>query len=259
MIFWINKLVWSLANPMTVGLVLLVLALVFRERFRKFGVLCALFAVCGFYALSTGCGYKIIGWTLEHEFPQLNPQDCPTADAIVCLGGGVLKDARSTTDYPSLSSSADRVYMSALLWKAMKAPVVITSCHGTTNADDIVLRDFGLPSSAIVSENEATTTEENARFIQRLLDKQAKSKIEVEQRKVSVLLVTSAWHMKRSLYMFEKYAPEIECIPVACDFEVMTKDPPLSFRSFVPDPCAFELSCRFLHEWLGILGYHFRR
>ena len=257
MIFWINKFVWSLANPMTVGLVLLVLALVFRGRFRKFGVACMLFAICGFYALSTGCGYKIIGWTLEHEFPQLNPQDCPTADAIVCLGGGVLKDTRSTTDYPSLSSSVDRVYMSALLWKAGKAPVVVTSCHGVTNADDVVLRALGVRSDAIVSECEATTTEENAKFVSQLLASH-QSPVTSHQP-ARILLVTSAWHMKRSLYMFKKYAPDIECIPVACDFEVMTKDPPFSFRSFLPDPCAFELSCRFLHEWLGILGYHFRR
>lgn len=257
MIYWINKFVWSLSNPMTLGLALLVLALIFRRRFRKLSVLCVLFVICGFCVLSTGCGYKMIGWTLEHEFPQLNPQDCPTADAIVCLGGGVQKATRNMTDYPDLSSSADRVYMSALLWKAGKAPVVVTSCHGVTNADDVVLRDLGVRPDAIVSECDATTTEENAKFIQRLLDKQAK--VEVEQRKVSVLLVTSAWHMKRSLYMFKKYAPDIECIPVACDFEVMTKDPPFSFRSFVPDPAAFELSCRFLHEWLGIAGYHFRR
>lgn len=255
--YWFNKAVWCLANPMTIGLVLLIMALVFRGRFRKFGVACMLFAICGFYALSTGCGYKIIGWTLEYEFPQLNPQDCPTADAIVCLGGGVLKDARSTTDYPSLSSSADRVYMSALLWKAKKAPVVITSCRGTTNADDIILMELGVPSPAIASENEATTTEENAKFVFRLL---ARRQSPVTSHQLPrILLVTSAWHMKRSLYMFKKYAPNIECIPVACDFEVMTKDPPFSFRSFVPDPCAFELSCRFLHEWLGILGYHFRR
>lgn len=249
---------WSLFNPMTIGLVLLIIALIFRGRCRKLSALCVLLVICGFYALSTSCGAKLIGWTLEHEFPQHNPQDCPTADAIVCLGGGVQKTTRNTTDYPGLASSADRVYMSALLWKAGKAPAVITSNHGVTNADDVVLRDLGVRPDAIVSECEATTTEENARFIQRLLDKQAKSKNKVEQRKVSVLLVTSAWHMKRSLYMFEKYAPEIECIPVACDYEVMTKDP-INFRDFVPDPGAFELSCRFLHEWLGILGYHFRR
>lgn len=257
MIYWINKLVWSLANPMTVGLVLLILALIFRGRFRKLSALNVRLVICCFYVLSTSCGAELIGWTLEHEFSQLNPQDCPTADAIVCLGGGVQKRTRNTTNYPDLSSSADRVYMSALLWKAGKAPYVITSNNGVTNADDVVLHDLGVRPDAIFSECDATTTEENARFIQRLLDERVKSKMDVEQRKVSVLLVTSAWHMKRSLYMFQKYAPEIECIPVACDYEVMTKEP-LNVRDFIPDPGAFELSCRFLHEWLGILGYHFR-
>lgn len=257
MIFLINKLAWSLANPMTVGLILLIFALIFRGYCRKLSALCVLFVICGFYALSTGCGTKLIGWTLEHEFPQLNPQDCPTADAIVCLGGGVQKATRNTTNYPDLASSADRVYMSALLWKAARAPIVITSCRGVTNADDVVLHDLGVQPDAIVSECEAMTTEENAKFIARLF---ASRQLPVSSRQSPrILLVTSAWHMKRSLYMFKKYAPDIECIPVACDFEVMTKGPSISMNGFLPSAEAFELSCRFLHEWLGIFGYRFLR
>ena len=246
--YWFNKTVWFLSNPMTIGLFVLLLAL----YVRKVRLWCLLFVVCWFYVLSTGWCFRLTGCPLEWDYPQLNPGDYPVCDAIVDLGGGVLRFENNKTTYPELASAADRVYWSALLWRAGKAPIIITSCHGVTNADDIVLSDLGVPASAIVSEERATTTEENAKYISKLFANRT------NHRPPRILLVTSAWHMKRSLYMFRKYAPEVECVPVACDYEVMTRSP-LNLRSFIPDPCAFELNCRFLHEWLGILGYHFRR
>ena len=64
--------------------------------------------------------------------------------------------------------------------------------------------------------------------------------------------------MKRSLLMFKKYAPELECIPAACDFECSVGYP-LSFKDVLPDPGAFECNCRYFHEWLGLFGYKYLR
>lgn len=258
MIFFLNKLVWVCGNPTVIGLLILLAAIILRKRSRKFGLAALLLVFCWFYLLSTSSLSKMIGWTLEHEYPQMNPEDCPLADAIVCLGGGIQKQSRSVTNYPDFASSADRVYLSALLWKAGRSPFIITSCSGVTNADNVVLRDLGVPAEAIITESNAKTTEENAKFIQQLLTERAKKKDECVQQKTCVLLVTSAWHMKRSLYMFHKYAPDIVCIPVACDFEVMTKDPP-SLRGLLPDPGSFAMTSCFLHEWLGIIGYKYLR
>lgn len=256
MIYWINKGIWFLCNPMSVGLCALLLSLGLGRKHRRICNVCILLTLIGFYVLSTGWFVRLSGNLLEKDYPQIRPEESPYADAIVELSGGVGFREKNVMGYPELASAADRVYCAALLWRAGKAPVIVTSCKNVTNTDDVVLRELGVQADAIVSETEATTTEENAKFIQQMLKERWRSNVGGNSRQ-RVLLVTSAWHMKRSLYMFRKYAPTIDCIPVACDYEVMTKGP-LNFRDFIPDPASFELSCRFLHEWLGIVGYHFR-
>lgn len=249
--YWFNKAVWFLSNPMTVGLVLLLLALL-SQKFRRIGLLVVPIL---FYVLSCGWCGRIIGGVLERDYPQRSPESCPSADLIIELGGGMMYKENNRMGFPELASGADRVYYTALLWKANKAPTILTTSIGVEKTDNVFLRDLGVPERVIISDTASTTTEENAKFTLRLMKEQGFCS---EGRRPKALLVTSAWHMKRSLYMFEKYAPEIECIPAACDYEVKTKGP-LNFKDFIPDPSAFELSCRFLHEWLGILGYHFRR
>ena len=74
--------------------------------------------------------------------------------------------------------------------------------------------------------------------------------------KPKVLLVTSAWHMKRARLMFKKYAPEVEVVCAPADFEnsMMAKGVMLP-RSLLPDFNAFALNSVALHEWVGIVGY----
>lgn len=71
-----------------------------------------------------------------------------------------------------------------------------------------------------------------------------------------VLLVTSAWHMKRARLMFEKYEPSVEVVCAPADFEnSIVAARPFSFSDFLPDPGAFMGNSVALHEWVGIVGY----
>ena len=71
-----------------------------------------------------------------------------------------------------------------------------------------------------------------------------------------VLLVTSAWHMKRARLMFKKYAPGIEVVCAPADFEntFMARKTPF-FKAILPDPNVFYLNSVAFHEWVGIVGY----
>ncbi len=76
----------------------------------------------------------------------------------------------------------------------------------------------------------------------------------------TVLLVTSACHMRRSLYMFEKYAPEIECLPAATDYQALPwRDYPFRWRHILPDAGAFVRNNAFIHEYIGYYGYKWFR
>lgn len=74
--------------------------------------------------------------------------------------------------------------------------------------------------------------------------------------KPKVLLVTSAWHMKRARLMFEKYAPGIGLVCAPADFENTFMVRHMSiFKVLLPDPNVFYLNSVAFHEWVGIVGY----
>lgn len=284
----LNKLVWVIANPLMVGclmlgfgIVLKLLGLVItigvarRRRIFKVAWILVALSFAWFWLWGTPAWSRVVGQNLECSFLRADGRikaavDYPVCDAIVDLGGGC--GARTNMyDGVLLNAAADRAYFSALLWKAGKAPIIIASGSGLELADKVFMRDLGVPDEAIVVESEAMNTEENAKFVEKLIKDriatfakatEAEGRVDekdAEAHKPRVLLVTSAWHMKRSLMMFAKYAPNVECIPAACDFECIVVDT-LQFRDFLQDTGAFECNCRYFHEWLGIWGYkYFKR
>ena len=74
------------------------------------------------------------------------------------------------------------------------------------------------------------------------------------------LVVTSAWHMRRTMLMYEKYAPGVEAIPAPCDFENTLKvEKTCGWASLLPDPEMFMWNSVAFHEWLGYWGYKWLR
>ena len=115
-----------------------------------------------------------------------------------------------------------------------------------------------MPSECVLF-NDARNTEEEAKGIRELLKRGVRgqgSGVRGGEARATILLVTSAWHMKRARMMFEKYAPEIEVVCAPADFEnsMMAKGVMLP-RSLLPDFNAFALNSVALHEWVGIVGY----
>ena len=232
--------------------------------------------------------YRWIGGALENEWPVVKAEDAPKADAIVLLGGGM---GSNTNVYPyaEMWSGADRVWHAARLYKAGRAPIVIPTGCGERESALPLLRDFGVPESAIVVEDRARNTEENARFVEKILNsggvrecgsegvKECGSEgvrecgsEEVPNHPLThsklthspnrVLLVTSARHMRRSVLMYRKYAPGLEIIPTAADYEatVLTKHP-FCFKDLWPDAEMLSRNSSSFKECLGYWGYRLVR
>lgn len=252
MVDFINKLVGFVANPLFVGMALIAvgLALMLRKKAKSASWLLGM-ALVWFWFWSMPI---VGGWLclpLEEDFPVQLAENMPEVDAIVIMGGGVW----GTTNYPyaSLNDGADRAWHAARLWKAGKAPIIIPSNVDAELCDIKLLVDLGVPRDAVVLENRAVNTEENAKFVAEILTPK-------NEKGAKILLVTSACHMKRSLYMFEKYAPGIECIPAATDYQALPwKDLPFRFRSLLPSIDAFARNNSFIHEYIGYYGYKWFR
>lgn len=245
-------------NPAVVGCVMLLLGVCLllacagsSGRRRSIGLFLSGLALAWFYVWSTGAFTRFVGAMLEAEFlvdgKIPSAKGFPVCDVIADMGGGV-GVSTNQSDYVYLNSSADRAYFSALLWRAGKAPVIVPSGKGLVDSDRMFLLDLGIPDSVIVVENKARNTEENALFVGQLMQER------IVGRKASVLVVTSAWHMKRTMLMFEKYAREVEAIPAPCDFECLPASA-FQWSELVPSAEVFGRNSVYFHEWLGILWY----
>ena len=266
--YFINKVVGGLFNPLVIGLVMVVASgLCLWRNWRKAGFGLLIGAVTWLWLWSTPMMYRWLGGALESEWPVVKAEDTPQADAIVLLGGGM---GSNTNVYPyaEMWNGADRVWHAARLYKAGKAPVVIPTGAGERESSVPLLLDLGVPESAVVVEGEARNTEENAKFVEKILatkdTKNAKSEdaggSDSARVKKRVLLVTSAWHMRRSVLMYRKYAPSLEIIPAAADYEAtVNTSHPFCFKDIWPDTNALFANSYIFKEYLGYWGYRLLR
>ena len=114
-------------------------------------------------------------------------------DAIVILGASLRRDRLS-------SVLAERVAAGLALWRAGGAPTIVCTGGVTGRAPRAeatvmveVLVAAGVPASAIIIEDRAQTTVDNAAFVAALLPAGAR-----------VWLVTQPFHARRAAYLFRR-------------------------------------------------------
>lgn len=208
------------------------------------------FALAYLYVFSSGWCCALLGTYLETMYPPQAVEALPEADAIVLLGGGVRANTNELP-YTEMYAGSDRVAHAARLWKAKKAPLVITSGIGENDASRPLLAEFGVDPAAILIEDRSLNTEENARFVARTL---------AERSHARILLVTSSWHMRRALLMFRKYAPTLEVVPAATDYETLVcRGDDIDAGILLPSAEALFRTSYFVKEIVGYWGYRLLR
>ena len=253
----LNKIVGFLISPIGIAIAGGVAAFVFarlkKVRLAKWigGVV-----VVWLWLWMTPFMTRFVGAPLEREFlvdgrvPAV--ESFPAADAIVLLGGSMGVDAE-LSPYAEMWTSADRVWQAARLWKAGKALRIIATGDGARESTLGLLKDFGVDEKC-VEFMDARNTEEEARVVGEVVFNAEKQRGRDAESKI--LLVTSAWHMKRARMMFEKYAKGVEVVCAPADFEMsMAARRLCGFKAVLPDAYSLHLNSVAVHEWVGIVGY----
>lgn len=118
--------------------------------------------------------------------------------------GGVTTYYDKTNKQIGFNRSVDRLMQSIILYKkGIVKKIVFTGGDASILKDknkeaDIVaqyLKDIGLPAEDLIFENESRNTHENAMYVCKLLKPTGNE---------NILLITSAFHMRRSLGCFKK-------------------------------------------------------
>ncbi len=253
----LNKIVGTALSPLGLPIMALLCAGAWA-LWRKSWKACAItvfVCVAWLWVWSTGVWTRVVGLPLERGWTQVRAEALPAADAIVLLGGGMSANP-AAYPYPDMHSAADRVWHAARLHKAGKAPIVIPTGSGDKESTVPLLIDFGVPETAIVGEYKARNTEENAKYVAQLLA----ARQTVSSTRPRVLLVTSAWHMRRSLLMYTKYAKDLEIVPAPADFEfTVICARPLEVKDFFPSAEALQMNSYAAKEIIGYWGYRLLR
>ena len=274
--YYINKIVGFLVSPIGIAIFGGLLALLFAKRaHRRAAEWLGGLTVAWLWLWMTPIMTWVVGVPLEREFlvdgkvPLV--ESFPEADAIVLLGGSMGIET-NTSSYAEMATSADRVWQTTRLFKAGKAGKIIATGDYAKDTTLPLLKEFGVGEEA-VSFLDARTTEEEAKGMWEMLVKSVGvEELGVEEfgepdspthpikhsstARPKVLLVTSAWHMKRARLMFKKYAPGIEVVCAPADFEnTFTAEKTPLFKMLLPDPNVFMLNSVAFHEWVGIVGY----
>jgi uncharacterized SAM-binding protein YcdF (DUF218 family) len=193
------------------------------------------------------------------EWQNIPQGELPTADAIVILGGGI-----RAADYPrpdaDFNDAGDRVWYGANLYHAGKAPKIIVSGgridwqgKGAPEADDLtkLLVKMGVPQTDIIPEGKSLNTRDNAVFTKEILQ---------QNNFKTILLVTSAMHMPRSMAIFKKL--DIDAIAAPTDYRIsqLEIDQPNSqiesaILALLPNEADISLTTSALREYIGILIY----
>ena len=203
-------------------------------------------------------------WGLEDRAAALTPRQLPRADAVVVLGGG-LRPALQPRQGVEVAEGGDRLLRGVQLVRRGLAPLLVTSggrVSFTSNdpappeaiwARDLA-QELGLPANRILINPGSRTTAEEARDIGALGRRRGWTR---------VLLVTSAFHMPRSLATFQQRSG-LTVVPVACDYQLPDSahygHPTLgnTLKSLLPDAEALYLSTVALKEHLGLAIYRLR-
>ncbi|MBO7722098.1 MAG: YdcF family protein [Kiritimatiellae bacterium] len=254
--FYVNRFVALMTSPAVVAAILLAAAFAaLLTRRRRAGAALLVAGVAWSWFWASPFTYRWLASGLEMEFPVVTAEESPPADAIAVLGGGM---GCNTNEYPygEMWSSADRVWHAARLYRAGKAPKLFVTGREPFPTVQL-LTDLGVPAGAIDCLGEARNTEEECGRIKERLEQTA-----APGARPRLLLVTSAWHMRRAKLMFEKYAPGVEMIPAATDYEALVRcgwRRGLGFRDFLPNAEMLFQSSYMIKEIIGYHGYRWLR
>ena len=191
------------------------------------------------------------------EEPYNKPVEFFDADAVVVLDGGSML---GSANLPLSTESFKRAMFGIMLAHKNNLPLIYTGVSAANHSNaflDVVkeLQDyFGLNISvtdrltkdfSIVLEKKSVDTYQNAAFTKKLFEKQ-------NILHPKIYLVTSAYHMKRSLKLYRHFG--FDAYPAATDFKIAKKKTGYFVFSFFPNIGDLNRSYVALHEYFGLLS-----
>ena len=250
--FLFSKLVWVFGQPLSLAFFLTVLgflALAFRLR-KSALLLSGLGAAVLFVTLYTTAGnYLLQG--LENRFAK-PAQDPDSLQCMIVLGGAFENEVNTVRHGIEFNAAADRfIETLRLAQKLPQSRILISGGDGSISghyegdaaASARFFPLFGVVRERLVEETTSRTTFENATNTKDLLATNGLS---------NCLLITSGYHMPRSVGIFRKLG--IDVVPWPTDFRT---DGEVHLElDFTQPSLNAQNTATAVREWFGLAGYY---
>jgi uncharacterized SAM-binding protein YcdF (DUF218 family) len=253
MFYILSKTVYIVLMPLFWVLLLLLIGIIGKKNWRRKAVFTAFLLL---YILSNPYLSNKVTQSWEAEPVLIADIKEKRYDVGIVLSG-VMNNFRKPDDRFYIETGADRIMHTVLLYKeGIIKNILITGGYYKLGTGKIkneseqiknVMLLSGIPDSVITIEGMSRNTRENALFTAEILKK------DFPQQKY--LLITSAFHIPRSVACFEKVGIKADTFPV--DFLSYNSDEESSDISayFIPTHKAFMTSSRIIHETVGYVVY----
>lgn len=248
MFFLFSKLLLYFIYPLTWVLILLMLRLIVRSQRAKKRLLVASLII--FILFSNA-------WVLN-QFAKVwdyKPAKLPAGShysCVIILGGFSVS---SPEDSGYFNVLADRFIQAASLYKQGIADhILMTGGSGSVMKENFREADWankqflklGIPQSDILLENKSRNTLENGAFTKNLLDSL--------HLKPPYLLVTSAFHMRRSVWVFQKEG--VPVVPYPSNY--MAGVGKFSLMDVLPQAMPLDVWTLYIKEVIGCAAYYIK-
>jgi len=231
-------------------MILLGLSLTLWTKLRRTGV----WLILGGIALVLFCGYSpFANWIahpLEQRFVRATDHVPVTITDIVVMGGFEEPAVSHSRGQVALTPAAERLALIAGLARQLPSAQIVMTGRSLMSPPHLIenpvvtyLADAGVDRSRITLETKARNSWQNAINIEPLLTPKPRRR---------VLLVTSAWHMPRSVGVFRAAGyQQIEAWPV--DYRTPRTGGMAKVFASLPEGLWF--SDIIIKEWLGLFVY----
>ena len=238
---YLHKILPFFLSPLGIVLILLIIFFFNRKRYYVFlSLLILLISTNPFVG-------NYLAQKLEDPYKPIPISSLKEKDAVVVLSGGLSKvgdKQYSTYEF----GDPDRFFAGIDLIKQQKANKLIFTAGQLPwtkkwKPEGFILKDkaisLGVPGEILVTDKVKNTYEESI-AVTKLIPNNS-----------SIILVTSAFHVHRSKYLFEKQGLNVTPFPV--DFKSSNSE--FSFIKFMPSIGALKLTSMFIRENIGRLYY----
>jgi uncharacterized SAM-binding protein YcdF (DUF218 family) len=251
-IYAISHVIQTGLIPPGLNLLLMILGLVFKRRHQILAKTLFIIAISSLWLFSTPLIAQGLINFLQQQYPPLQLQHLTENHcAIVVLGGGASPALEYKNHFMVSDAALKRLNYAAYLYHHTHLPIIVSGgqlnqTHYTEASimETILKENFSIP--VIWREDQSTNTADESKCLVPVL----------KHYKINtILLVTTAWHMPRSLSVFNKTfkGSGVKIIPAPTGY-ISSKFTP-SFLYYLPTIDALQTSAIAIHEFIGLLWY----